>query len=65
MSEEKTFLEELKELQQSIGKVVIEPQIAFNDKNVQDTIEAIMQEVDRLAKQSFQKINIIVEKNIS
>lgn len=47
----------------SIGKVVIEPQVAFNDKNVQDTIEAIIQEVDRLTKQSFQKINIIVEKN--
>lgn len=47
----------------SIGKVVIEPQIAFNDKNVQDTIETIMQVVERLVKQKFQKINVIVEKN--
>ena len=46
-----------------IDKIVVSHQIAFNDKNVQETIAAICDAVKELVKQKFQNINVIVEKN--
>lgn len=47
----------------STGKIVISEQISFNDKNVQDTIAAILDTVKDLVSKKFQTINVIVEKN--
>ena len=45
-----------------INKTVISEQIAFNDKNVQDTIKEILKVVKKLAR-CCKEIGIIVEKN--
>lgn len=45
------------------NKIKIINQIAFNDKSPTDTIRFIREEVEKLVKNGFKEINIIVEKN--
>lgn len=49
--------------QYNFGKIQIEKQIAFNDKNATQTIDSILYELRSYIARGFKQIHLIVEKN--